>query len=129
MPVLTDERLALLRYTTKQYIQDDPTEVIIMRQTKVSRPGGGHVFPKNPIAPQIFRFVNQDITGGAINGSDDGTARRFTYVLIGEHDADLDVNDTWEIDDQQYKIDAIIPNNQWESRAYVTCFTKEPIHG
>jgi hypothetical protein len=129
MSVLIDTRLAYLRYTTKMYIYGDPTSVIIQRQTKVNKPGGGHDFPKMPLPAQTFRFVNQDIGSGIDYGSDDGIARRFSYVIIGEYDADLDVNDTWTVGEQQYKIDSIAPDNGWERRANVTCFAIEPEHG
>jgi hypothetical protein len=129
MSVLTDTRQAYLRYTTKIYIADDPTVVIIQRQTRVNKGGGGYDFPKSPIAAQIFRFVNQDISTGISYGSDDGTARKFDYVLVGEHNADIDVNDTWTANGIQYKVDAIIPNNGFETRAHVTAFAIEPEHG
>lgn len=129
MSVLTDTRLGYLRYTTEQFINEDPASVVILRQAKVSKPGGGHDFPKVPQPAQTFRFVNQDISSGITYGDDDGIARRFSYVIVGRHDADLDVNDTWEVGQQQYKIDAILPNNGWERRAYVTGFAKEPEHG
>lgn len=129
MPALTDSRNEYLRYTTQQFIKDDPIVIALKRQTKVAKPGGGHDFPKVPIPEQTFRFINQDITSGFATGMDDGMARRFSYVLVGLHDADIEVNDTWEADGAQYKIDSIIPNNGWESRCYVTGFSMEPEHG
>jgi hypothetical protein len=59
----------------------------------------------------------------------DDVARRFTYVMLGKYDADIEINDTWSEGTKQYKIESIIPNNGWESRAYVTCYTDEPDKG
>lgn len=129
MSVLIDTRLAYLRYTTKTYINDDPTIVVIQRQMKVSKPGGGHDFPKASLPAQTFRFVNQNIGSDIDYGVDDGIAHRSSYVIVGEYDADLDVNDTWTVGGQQYKIDSIAPDNGWERRANVTCFAIEPEHG
>lgn len=129
MSVLTDTRLSYLRLTTKQYISDDPTVIELQRQTKVVKPGGGHDYPKIPVDAQVFRFINQDITSGVSYGVDDGAARRFTYVLVGKYNADVQINDTWTANSIQYKVDAIIPNNGWETRAYVTAFALDPEHG
>ena len=129
MSVLTDTRDRYLRYTTKKFIEDDPQTITLKRQHKVKKPGGGHDFPKLPIAPQTFRFINQDITSGLAGGLDDGIARRFSYVLVGAHDADVDINDTFDLNDIPYKVMSIIPNNGWETRAYVLAFADEPEHG
>jgi hypothetical protein len=129
MSGLTDVRLAYLRYTTKNYIKDNPTDVILSRQTPVEQTGGGHKFPKAAVPVQTFRFIDHDITSGIFYGSDDGIARRFTYVMIGPYDADIDINDTWTVGEISYKIESLMPNNGWESRAYVTAYTKEPVMG
>jgi hypothetical protein len=129
MSVLTDIRRGYLRITTSAFIADDPTTIALLRQTKVRKPSGGHDFPKLPIAPQVFRFINQDIGGGVTAGADDGTVRRFDYVLVGNHDADVQINDTWVDGQIQYKVDSIIPNNGWETRVHVTGFALEPEHG
>lgn len=127
--VIEKSRLAYLRYTTKQFIQDESTSIAIKRQVKTNKPGGGHDFPKIDLPPQKFRFINQDITSGIAFGIDDGLARRFSYVIVGPYNADLNVNDTWTDNNIQYKVDAIIPGNGWETRAYVTAFAMEPEHG
>lgn len=129
MSVLTDTRLGYLRYTTEQFINDDPVDIVIKRQVAVDKPGGGRDFPKVDLPSQRFRFVNQNISSGIVSGIDDGMARRFSYVLVGRYDADVDINDTWTADGIQYKIEAIIPNNGWETRCYVTAFAVEPEHG
>lgn len=129
MPALTDTRLSYLRYTTRQYIESDPTPVTLIRKVKVAKPGGGHDFTKVPISEQIFRFINQDITVGMAYSVSDDISRRFSYVMLGEHDADIEINDSWVEGDRQYKIEGIIPNNGWENRCYVTCFAKEPDKG
>lgn len=129
MSALIDTRLAYLRYTTKKYIEDDPTTVTLFRQTVVDGDDGGHDFPKLARPVQVFRFINQDVTSGIAYGSDDGVARRFTYVMVGLHDADVDINDTWSDGQKQYKVESLIPNNGWESRAYVNAFAIEPVMG
>lgn len=129
MSVLTDTRQAYLRHTTKTFIEGDPTVIALKRQTKVAKPGGGHDFPKTPLDPQTFRFINQGLSGGLSYAADDGIARRFDYILVGFHDADLAVNDTWADGEQQYKVTSMVPNNGWEARAHVIGYAMEPEHG
>lgn len=129
MPALTDTRNEYMRYTTRQYILDEPTTIVLKRKTEIAKPGGGHDKTRLALAPQTFRFTNQDITGGMTFGQGDAEAHRFTYVLIGQHDADIEIDDIWEDGKDQYRVDALIPNNGWETRAYVTLFSTEPEHG
>jgi len=129
MPALTDTRDAYLRITTRAFINDDPQTIVLYRQTKIKKPGGGHDFPKIPLPPQTFRFINQGTGSGISTGLDDGTARSFDYVLVGSHDADVDLNDTFELNGIPYQVTSIIPNNGWETRFYVSGFAEEPEHG
>lgn len=141
MSVLTNTRLSYLRYTTKQFIQDDPVSVKLMRKLKVAKPGGGHDFVRGELPAQVFRLINQDITSGMIYGQDDGLARKFTYVMVGVHDTDIDIDDVWDegnifpfafatsFKSAHYNINSILPDNGYETRAYITCFAENPEHG
>lgn len=129
MPALTDTRFAYLRYTTKQFIYEDPTTIVLKRQVATEKPGGGHDYPKVPLPPQVFRLMNQATSSGIEHGADEGTARKFDYILVGEHNADIDINDTWEEAGDQYKVEALMPGNNFEIRALVTGYSKEPEHG
>lgn len=130
MPVLIDTRLAYLRYTTKMYIRDDPTSIILGRTVKVAMPGGGHDYPKVSLPAQIFRLVNQTNYDGLERSfNDDGEARKFIYTMLGEWNADVQINDVWEVSGVQYSVEGMLPNNEFETRATVTAFAKEPRHG
>lgn len=130
MPALIDTRLAYLRYTTKQYILDEPVPVIIRRQVKMAVPGGGHDYPTIALPVQIFRVINQTNNDGIeFSGNDEGEARKFIYIFVGEWDADIQPNDSWSEGLTQYSVDGIIPANDYEVRAVVTAFTKAPDHG
>ena len=129
MSVLTDTRLAYERLTTDAFIQDDPSSIVLKRQTKVAKPGGGHDFPKVDLAPQTFRYVNQGTGSGIGTGVGDGMARSFEYIMVGRYDADVNLHDTWVENGIQYEVDSIIPNNGYETRFHVTGFATEPEHG
>lgn len=129
MPGLIDSKLANLRYTTGAFIKGNPRTIILNRSVREETPSGGANFTTVNLPPQQFRFINQDIGTGITTGMDDGIARRFTYVMVGRHDADIDINDSWEEGEQQYRVDGLVPDNGWERRAYVTCFAKKPDKG
>lgn len=130
MPVLTDMRLGLLRHTTHAYIAEDPTTIALQRKVRVPKPGGGHDKAPITLDPQIFRIINQTSSDGlSYSGNDGGEAHSFTYEMVGAWDADIEVDDTWTEANSQYRVDGIVPNNGYETRVYVTSFSKEPIHG
>lgn len=130
MPVLTDLKNGLLRYTTQSYIAENPTSIVLNRKVRVAKPGGGHDMVPHTIAPQVFRIVNQTATAGQeTSPNDGGEVDKYTYILVGLWDADIVKNDTWTEGDIQYRVEGLEPNNGYETRAYVSAFAKEPIHG
>lgn len=129
--VLTDVRLAYQRYTTKKYIREDDTITVSLdRKTYVAKPGGGRDKISSTLPPQTFRITNLSANDGqAFSSSDDGEVRKFLYLLIGEHDADIAKDDTWQEGDRHYTVEGTWPSNGYETRASVTAFARVPIHG
>lgn len=135
MSVLTDIRHNLLRYTTNAYIADESVTVILQRKSLIAKPGGGH--DKVPVAlpPQTFRLINQTVSNGvSSSGSDGGQVRTDTYIIVASYNADIELDDSWEETAPdgsliQYRVDGLLPNNGYETRASVTAFAKEPQHG
>lgn len=129
MSVLTDTRRGYQRLTTQAFIDEDPTSIVIMRRTRVAKPGGGHDFVPSPLPAQNFRYINQDTSGGLGRGLDGGEVRSAGYVVIGRYDADVSVGDTWTDNGIKYEVDSFIPNNGYETRFHATGFASEPEHG
>lgn len=130
MPVLTNTRLNLLRYTTQAYIADDPTSISLRRKVRVPKPGGGHDKAPITLDPQIFRIINQTTSSGLeYSTTDGGETHQYSYTIVGAYDADIEIDDDWDEGDINYRIDGIMPNNGYETRAVVTAFAKEPLHG
>jgi len=134
-PILKGIMTGLLRYTTDWFILDTatiagPVNVQLQRQVPVDKPGGGRDFTVVGIPMQVFRLINQTISNGiSYSPNDDGQVRRDDYVLIGRWDADIQPNDTWEDDSGSWKVDGIIPNTGYETRAAVTLFSSNPSLG
>jgi hypothetical protein len=130
MPVLTNIRNGLNRYTTQSYIADDPVSIVLERKVRVPKPGGGHDMIPHALDAQVFRMVSQTATDGQeTSANDGGEVHKFTYIIVGAWDADVAEDDTWSEGNVQYHVDGVEPNNGYETRAYVTAFAQEPIHG
>jgi hypothetical protein len=130
MTASTDTRLGLARYTTNAFIAEDPITVALNRKLSVRQDDGGHIKQPTTLPSQTFRLINQTATAGpTYSGTDGGATRQFSYVLVGAWDADIQFDDTWTEGDIQYHVDGIEPNNGFETRANVTAFAMEPLHG
>ena len=134
-PIFTGIATGLLRFTTNFYIGQAATiagniNIQLQRRVPVPKPGGGSDFTIVGVPMQTFRLTNQTIQNG-INYSpnDDGMARKDLYILIGQWDADIQINDWWDDPSGQWKVDGLLPNNGFETRAVVTAFTTDPQYG
>jgi hypothetical protein len=134
-PILKGIMTGLLRYTTDWFINDTatiagPVAIALQRQVAVDKPGGGRDFTTVTLPIQTFRLTNQTVTDGiSYSNNDEGMARRDEYVLIGQWDADVQANDTWEDATGKWKVNGIVPNTGYETRANVTAFTSDPDYG
>ena len=130
MSALTDLRLSELRWNTNEYIKAKPTVITLQHSTSTPKPGGGHDFTKSSRLPQTFRLVRQGTFDGIeYSPNDEGMSRKFAYLIIGKHDAEVAVGDTWDDGDNNFKIDTVEPYNGYEVRALVTGYELEPEYG
>jgi hypothetical protein len=103
------------RKGTKRFIGADPTTIVL------SKPGGSIVdgtyrsgvgVARNP---QQFKLIWSD-QSGIVRELPDGT-RRFDFVLLGEHDAIVEIGDTFDIGTNKYVVTYIYPYNDYEVKA------------
>jgi hypothetical protein len=134
-PILKSVMLPLMRYTTDWFIRDTatiagPVNITLQRQVAVDKPGGGQDFTTIGIPSQVFRLINQTIGDGIQDSpNDDGRSRRDEYIIVGSWDADIQPNDTWTDNVGQWKVNGLLPNMGYESRASVTLFSSDPDYG
>jgi hypothetical protein len=134
-PILKSIMLPLLRHTTDWFIRDTatiagPVNIALKRQVSVDKPGGGRDFTTLNIPSQVFRLTNQTTSSGInYSSNDDGMVRTDQYVLIGKHDADVKMDDTWTDKTGQWKVMGLVPHNGYETRAVVTAYTTDPDYG
>ena len=115
------EELRINRYLTKQFIDMDPTSIVLLRRARVDNGAGGWRYSSAlPRPAQVFKLIPQ---GGPVNGlteTTDGAERKYDFVLLGEHDADVDVGDYWlDADGSHWVVEGFIPSNEYEIRAGV----------
>lgn len=103
------------RRNTLRFIASDPTTIVLMI------PGGGIVdgtFKSGAGSarnPQQFKLIWGE-QSGIVRETPDGT-RRFDFVLVGAHDATIEIGDRFSIGENKYVITYIYPYNDYEVKA------------
>lgn len=120
--------LSELRRNTQWFIEDSPSTIRLVPHKKVDRPGGTHAFvPQKARRPQTFRLIPQgQNSSDGIESVEGADISKWTYHLVGEHNCEFEIGDTWVWRGIQYRIIALLPENNWERRAFVTIFGKAP---
>ena len=119
--------LLVNRMNTKAFIDADSITVTLVPRTAARAPTGGVIQTDGaPRAPQIFKLIMQSPAGGSIEQrTDDGTERQVDFVLLGEWDAVIAVGDWWEdVRGNRWEVRALIPTNNYETRAVVEAHGK-----
>ena len=120
--------VAVNRKLTKWFIDTDPTSLILIPRTKQDRPGGSHRFVDGPAKdPQIVKMIYPG--GDGIVVTADGKTRRFDFIIVGQHDADIAIGDHWTEGDQNYVIEYLFPFNDYEVKGGGVTHGSAPDHG
>jgi hypothetical protein len=103
------------RKNTLRFINADPTTIVLKTQ-------GGSVVDGTVVSgagfsrePQQFKLIWGE-QSGIFRETPDG-ARRFDFILLGVHDATVEIGDTFSIGDNKYVITYIYPYNDYEVKA------------
>ena len=112
--------LAAQRRVTRDFIRDDPTEVVLTPYTETITDGGGRAFaPGSPRAPQTFKLIpmtfdqRPTVTAG-------GVERIIDYTLLGTWDCEGDVWDRFTLDNpNEYFLIVAITNEHGYSRKFL----------
>lgn len=91
-----------MRANTKAFIAADPRVVSLVRLTRIPNGTGGTkpgppVDP--PVPPQTLRLLPQDASVSTERRLPDGSVVVPTWVLLGEHTADIAREDTFPLPD------------------------------
>lgn len=123
-----------LRKATDLIIKVNPRSVTLTPHSRVDKGGGLYdVEEQRPRATQTFSI--EPAAPGSVDVSSEvaslggANAPRWAYVLIGRHDAVVEVGDTWQEGETLYRVVSLSPKNDYEKRAVVVAFGKDPNYG
>lgn len=122
------------RRLTSAFIATDPVPVQLIPRVKVRTASGAYTWTDAaPRALQTFKLVFGGATGGGRAGlvrTGDGVERMFAFILIGNHDAVVEIGDHWlDAEGQSWEIEEILPYNGYETKATVRSYGGDPQHG
>lgn len=109
--------LSVHRLNTKRFISADPTTIVLFKKNKQIVDGSERVLPPTARQPQKFKIIWGGDTGVLREPGIDGGARRFDFVLLGAHNAIIEIGDYWKVGEQEFRIEYIYPNNGYEVKA------------
>lgn len=85
----------VLLQQTEQFINDNPTDVVFTRHTKVSDGAGGSTTTSTPLSAQTVRIVQAGPSGSVERQNQEGTVDRPDLTIVAMPDADLQRGDTF----------------------------------
>jgi hypothetical protein len=125
----TEIELALHRKGTEQFIAKDPTILTLTPTDEVEEFGTKHFVDQPDRPEQVFKVIwPGGDTGGKVATSEGETAR-YDFILVGKHDAEIEIGDHWVEGDQIYVVESIAPYNGYEVKAGGSSHGTDPEHG
>lgn len=127
------EEIVTNRQLTHAFIMMDPTEIALVPVERVEAPSGGFTTEDLPPRPvQTFKLINQAGDASAITPGEGARARKYDFVLVGEWDATVRIDDFWEdpnAEDSFWVVTDLVPYNGYEVKARLTQSGDYPLHG
>lgn len=87
------EGIATLKKQTRRFINDNPTDIVLMRRVEVEDGAGGFTHTDKPLDPQRMRVVETAGPGGVTSRNVAGSVDRPQRSIIAELDADIQETD------------------------------------
>lgn len=119
------------RNLTREYINRDPTVVVLTSRSEQARPGGGKEWVDGAVrAPQTFKLISQNTAVSQGSGSASGQPRKYDYVMLGLYDAAVELKDWFQASDgQRYEVVGKMPHNGYEVRVFIASYGPNPMEG
>lgn len=110
------------RAATVAFIAANPTSLVLTPRTKVKDGSGTRFVDGTPRKAQDLCIIDQSTERNIIPGvvqTSDGRERIIDFILLGEHDARIELWDFWTDADGTWEVAQLFPWNQYEVRAAV----------
>lgn len=128
--VSTAKYIPALRKAVDTLIKVDPRTVVLTPHEKVDKGGGAFDYEEGrPRAAQTFSITPEGTTDTPNTALGGAEAPRWTYTLVGRHDAVVELGDTWQDGDTLYRVVALAPKSDYQVSATVVAFGKDPNYG
>lgn len=120
------------RAMTDIFIKTDPESITLIPVAHlVEQPGGGHKKVPGPARPtQTFKMIYPAGDGGGTVTTADGSVKRYDFILLGRHDAEVYVGDKWtDGRGNSWVVTGLVPYNGYEVKATCTAYGEDLSHG
>lgn len=124
--MLSNVELSIHRRGTERFINADPTEITLTPSAEIWSGGTKTYGEEEPRQPQNFKVIWSGSETGIVVKSE-GTTRRFDFVLVGTHDAEVAIGDFWKVGDQHYQVEWVAPANGYEVKAGGSSYGSKPV--
>lgn len=124
--MLSNVELSIHRRGTDRFIDADPTIITLTPSAEIWSGGTKTYGAETPRQPQSFKVIWSGSQDGLVIASE-GKARRFDFILVGKHDAEVEIGDFWTVEDQHYQVEWIAPPNGYEVKAGGSSHGSKPV--
>lgn len=114
---LTATELTIHRLGTQKFIAANPTSIVLTPSGETLVAGTKTFVPQSPRAAQDFKVIWAYDNGIYRQLGDQGGVRRFDFIIVGNYDATVAINDIWQVGSQKFVITYIFPGNGYEVKA------------
>lgn len=115
--------LPILRDSTKWFIAQDPTTIVLTPHSQGETDRGAvRLIPGTPRAPQVVKLIGQ---GGGSRSGEGGSDQVYEYVVVLEHDGVIEKHDTFG----DFVVYEVEPNNGYEIKAKARQYSESPTDG
>lgn len=117
--------ISVNRENTIRFIQQNPTDIVLLTRRRQKDGFGTRWVEGSTRESQTFRLIDQSGSSRPVPGLlpaslPGGQQRKIEYMLLGKHDAVVEVGDYWvDESDIRWEIEELLPDNGYEVRATV----------
>lgn len=123
--MLSTIELNIHKKGTERFIDADPTTIVLVPSTEVWSGGTKTYGAGTARSAQDFKVIWSGSQDGLVVKSE-GTTRRFDFILVGRHDAIVEIGDHWDLNDQRFQVEWVAPDNGYEVKAGGVSYGSKP---
>lgn len=116
--------LEVQRMLTRAFIDTMPVALTLVPHERVKTQSGGYREETRPARPvQVMRLIEPTMPSDPLRAAD-GVQREVSFILLGTHDAEMEVGDRFSFDGDEWELISVFFDNGWERRAAVVQYDR-----